>query len=328
MSKLRIGLIGFGAWTKNAYLPALKHDGRAIITAVTASSEKTRQSAQQLLGDDVAVYESYEELLREAKPDVVMIAVPDSVHQAALTAAIEAGIPVFYEPPISDTREQIPVMIDRLLHATQVTCAHLELCFHPGIAYAVNLIKNETIGSLYSVTITLNANWGCPGDADLCLIDRISSWYVALLNQLTDSIPDRVLVLDGHGGTGRMQAASTGIYDYNGIWGIIKANVSSPDELSIMIDICGSKGDISINYFTGELCYRSMQHPEWIVENISPLKPYASWPGVRETISAFLDSVVNGKPSHGNAEIVAQLNRIGLAADESIDTGTWAEVRK
>ncbi|WMJ86831.1 Gfo/Idh/MocA family protein [Anaerocolumna sp. MB42-C2] len=328
MSKLRVGLIGFGSWVRKAYLPALQYDGRAVITAVTAATEKTRQLAGEILGNNVAAFDSYEDLLSHGDFDAVMIAVPDSVHQAVLTAALQREVAIFYEPPISHIRGQIPIMINRLLTSSQVTYAHLELCFHPGIEHAVNLIKSDTIGLLHNVAITLHADWGHSRDSDLCLMNRMSCWYVDVLNRIIGSIPKRVLVLDGYGCSGRMQNISTGIYDYNGIWGIFRANVSSPEGVSIIIEISGDKGDIYLNYFTGELRYRTMQHPEWIVEYISPLKPYADWPGVRENISSFLDCVISGEPSQGNAQTVAQLNLIGLASDKSIDTRGWVEVEK
>lgn len=328
MEKLRMGLIGFGSWGKEAYLPALHYDGRAVVTAVTAATEKTRRYAQQALGDAVEVFDSYEELLRRAQIDAVMIAVPDEAHQAALSAAIDSGIAVFYEPPVSHLREQIPVMINRLLAAPQVTFAHLELCFHPGIARAIQLIESDAIGSLQNVTVTLHADWGASKDSDLCLMNRMSCWYVDVLDRITGSVPKRVLVLDGHGGSGRMQAVSTGIYDYNGIWGIFKANVSSPEGVSITIEMVGSKGDICLNYFTDELRYRSLQHREWAIEHCSPLKPHADWPAVRETISAFLDAVIRREPGRGNAKNVAQLNLIGLAADKSKDTGCWVDIER
>jgi predicted dehydrogenase len=162
MSKLRVGLIGFGAWVRTAYLPALQYDGRAVITAVTAATEKTRQRAYEILSNDVSVFDSYEALLRYGELDAVMIAMPDDTHQAALSAALERGIPIFYEPPISHLRDQIPVMVNRLLAASQVTFAHLELCFHPGIKRAVALIESDTIGLLQNVTMTLHADWDVP----------------------------------------------------------------------------------------------------------------------------------------------------------------------
>lgn len=38
--KIKIGLIGFGSWVRRAHLPALEYDGRAIITAAAAATEK------------------------------------------------------------------------------------------------------------------------------------------------------------------------------------------------------------------------------------------------------------------------------------------------
>lgn len=110
--------------------------------------------------------------------------------------------------------------------------------------------------------------------------------------------------------------------------GYIQGKCKQSGRGSIIIEISGDKGDIYFNYFTGEIRYRNLQHPEWIGEYFSPLKPYADWPGVRETISSFLDSVISGEPNQGNAEAVAQLNLIGLASDKSIDTKGWAEVER
>lgn len=328
MSKLRIGIIGFGSWPKNAYLSALQYDGRAVITSVAAASEKTRRSVHDILGPHIAVFDSYEALLNEGEIDAVMIAVPEKLHQEALTAAIKKGIPVFYEPPIADTREQIAVMIELLLSASQITHANLELGLNPVIAEANNLIAKKTIGFLQNVTLELKANWGRekPG-LDLCLINSASCWYVDVINRIIGSIPNRVLLLDGYGIEGRRQTTSTGIFDYNGIWGTLKMNVNSAEKLSISVIISGDEGDIELDLLTGELRYRNLVHTAWIEETHTSLKPYADWPGVRESISTFLDSVVDGKTSPGNAKKVAQLNLIGLAADASKDSGAWAHIK-
>lgn len=332
MAKLRIGLIGFGAWVQSAYLPALEHDGRAKVAAVTASSEKTRQRARQILGDETAVFGDYTEMLERARLDAVMIAVPDSVHQAALAAVLDAGIPVFYEPPVSHLRRQIPVVCGRLLKSEQVTFAHLELGRHPAVTRAANLVKDGAVGRLQTATVTLNAGWGCAEDSDLSLIGRMSCWYVDVLNRIVGAVPKRVLVLDGHGSPGRMQPAATGVYDYGGTWGFFKANVASRGELSITIEIEGDAGKIAIDYFSGTLRYQGIlnaapgEAPSPVCEDCSPWKPYADYPAVHETVTAFLDAVVTGNASQGNVRDVAQLCLLGLAAEESKDSGTWAAV--
>jgi Predicted dehydrogenases and related proteins len=327
MKKLKIGLIGFGSWTRNAYLPALQLDGRAEISAITAASEQTRKKAKLIFGEKVEIYDHYETLLQNTELDAVMIAVPDAMHQTILMAAIASGIPVFYEPPIAITREQLPAMIEQLLRARQVTFADLELGFHPMIMKAIEMIKNKKIGNLHNVTISLNANWGNTV-SDMCLIDRMTCWYVEVLNRIMGAIPDRVLILDGYGSEGRMQTISEGIYDYSGIYGVFKANINSPEELSLQIEILGDQGKIEMDYFKGELQYCSLQQKEPLMETCSPLVPIADWPGVRETVSAFLDCILNKEPVVGNAKKVAQLNLIGLAAEESKDTKNWATIKK
>lgn len=326
MTKMRIGLIGFGAWVQSAYLPALQYDGRAEVAAVAAPSERTRQRARETLGGQVALYSGYQELLQQAQVDAVMVAVPDFTHQEVLSAVLDTGLPVFYEPPVSHLRAQIPVMLRRLLAAPQPTFAHLELGFHPAVHRAAELVRSHAIGPLQSVSITLHAGWGCTENSDLCLIDRMSAWYVDVLNRITDSVPDRVLLLDGRGGTERMQSVSTGIYDYQGVWGVFRADVGRPGELAIVIEATGKTGSIEIDYFTGELTCRTAGSSKLVREDCPPARPYADYPAVRETVSAFLDAASgNGE---GNARSVAQLNEIGLAAERSKDTGTWADVKK
>lgn len=218
-------------------------------------------------------------------------------------------------------------MSDKILAAKQVTFAHLELGFHPAITRAKELIKNNLIGHLQNISITLHADWGCPDNSDLCLAGRMSCWYIDILNQLADAIPSQVLILDGSGNTGRMQPSSIGIYKYDNVWGIFNANVCCPSGLSLKIDIVGDCGSIYIDYFKGILEWQTVEKPHPVSENISPLKPYADYPGVREAVNSFLDAVSSQNVQKGNAKKVVQLNLIGLAAEESMDTGNWASVK-
>lgn len=154
----------------------------------------------------------------------------------------------------------------------------------------------------------------------------MSCWYVDMLNQIIGETPSRVLVLDGRGASGRMQPTSIGIYDYHGVWGILKMDVNRPDEVSIQVELSGSEGNATLDYFTGILTRQSRRNPERIDEEVFPLRPYADYPAVRETVSAFLDAVIHGDCSHGNAAKVAALNRVGLAAEASKDSGNWVTI--
>jgi predicted dehydrogenase len=324
---IRIGIIGYGVWVKNAYLPALRRDGRSEIVAISARSKRTLELIEKDFGKKITIFGDFRELLNSKNIEAVMIAVPDAMHAEIITAALDSRKHVFYEPPVAHTRELITEVIKKLVRAPQITHADLELALVPVITETSKLIKGKIIGNIQSAGIRLQSNWGPAPDQDINNINRLSVWYTHVLNVLLDSTPERVLVMDGYGTPGRLQCQSTGFYDYNGIWGELKVNIDSVEKLKIEIAIVGSTGEIFIDLLTGELKSRTKQNPAFKIEYFPAIKPYADWPGMHESISAFLDAIQNGKPSYANANVVANLHLIGMAAEESKETGNWANVK-
>lgn len=328
MPKIKIGIIGYGSWVKDAYIPALQNDGRAEIVAISARSEATINSIKKDFGNRVDIYQGYHGLLASTKIEAVMIAVPDSVHAEAITAALSSHKAVFYEPPLAHTRALVPKIIKKLLAAQQITHADLELALVPAVIKASELIKRKTIGKIQTASIRLQSNWGPDPNQDINNIGRLSVWYTHVLNTLLDSTPKRVLIMDGYGTAGRRQSQSTGFFDYNGIWGELKVNIDSAEELTINIEVVGDNGDIQIDILTGEMKIRTKRNPEWEVKVLPAIQPYADWPGMHESISCFLDAVESGLSSFANATVVANLHLVGLASEESKESGTWAIVKE
>ncbi len=326
MTKIKIGIIGYGSWVKDAYIPALQNDERAKIVGISAKSETTIRSIKKYFGNSIYIYQGYEDLLASTKIEAVMIAVPDSIHAEVITAALASGKAVFYEPPIAHTRALIPEIIKKLLSSPQITHADLELALVPAVIKASELIKRQIIGDIQTASIRLQSNWGPDPNQDINNISRLSVWYTHVLNVLLDSRPKRVLIMDGYGTQGRRQSQSTGFFDYNGIWGELKVNIDSADELTINIEVVGDNGDIQIDVLTGEMKIRTKRNPKWEVKSLPAIQPYADWPGMHESISSFLDAVESNIPGFANATVVANLHLIGLASEESKETGTWAKV--
>ena len=326
MDLLRIGIIGYGKWVRNAYMPAIKRDGRAKIVAATAASEASRKRAVSELGPDAQVFDDYDALLAGAELDAVMIAVPDFLHEATLNAVLDTGLPVLYEPPLSNKRENMKLALKRLFTAPQITHADIGLCYIPVVGRAAELIAKDALGVLQTANINLQSSWGPKPGFEISNINHMSSWYVDILNTILGASPGRVMMFDGHGVEGYRQSHSSATYDYNGVWGHIKANIASVGELDIRVELNGDDGDILIDMVTGELRMRTRKDPLWTVESWPAIQPYADIPGAHESISAFIDAVISDEPSHANAAHIAELHLIGLAADNSRDSGTWADV--
>ena len=56
MNTIRVGFIGFGAWTQKAYVPALKGNDKVELVAVAARSKESHSLARDILGDSFTSY--------------------------------------------------------------------------------------------------------------------------------------------------------------------------------------------------------------------------------------------------------------------------------
>ena len=341
---LRVGLIGYGSWTRMAYVPALRQDGRARIVSAAAPSAATQQRIHAELGSEVVVFANAAELLSGPPVDAVFIAVPDAVHEEALSAALDAGVAIFFEPPLANERQRIRPMLTRLLNAPQVAHADLEISFIPVFMEAVRRVQSGVLGQVRTVRIRLQSNWGADPASDLCTLNQLAPWYVDPLNRLLDATPSRVLALDGDSLPGRAQRQTQGHFDYGGVWGTVQVNLGSAVDLETTIEINGDDGDLRVDIFDSVLHQRTHRDSDWSVEYVAAIEPRAGWPGVHECVSAFLDAVADGPPLErspaaagsgaragapgpvADAPVVAQLQLIGLAAEASKDTGGWAEI--
>ncbi len=344
---LRIGLIGYGNWTRMAYLPALHRDGRAQIVSAAAPSAATQQRIASELGPKISVFSNSAALLEGPPVDAVFVAVSDAAHEEALTAALDAGVPIFYEPPLSNRRQRIRPMVARLLDAPQVTHADLEIGFIPVFIEAVRRVRDGVIGQVHTASVRLQSSWGADPEADLSTLNHIAPWYVDTLNRILGATPSRVLIFEGEGLPGRAQRQCQGLYDYGGTWGTVQVNLDCVVDLETTVEVNGEDGDLVVDLFSGELRQRTRSQSDWSVEMVAESEPRAGWPGMNECVTVFLDAVAGEPLAEGASEAggvnalrealgtgplpadarsVAQLHLTGLAAEASKDSGGWAEI--
>ena len=324
--RLRIGLIGYGGWTRTAYVPALAADGRARVVAVAVPSVASRERARRELGAGVVVYPDGGALLAGTAVDAVMVAVSEAAHATAIGAALDAGVALFYESPLADTRAAIPGMIERLRKARAPTHSDIELGFLPVVRRAAELVANGAVGAPQFAAIRMESDWGTRPDEDLCKVNQLAPWYVDPLDRVVGRQASRVLLLDGAGTAGRVQAQSMAQLDYHGVWGTFSVNTGAVAGPDMRLAVAGTAGDVRADLLTGELRWRSAASPTWRAETCPPITPVLGLPGMHECVRAFLDCVESGREGAAGRHRIARLHRVGLAAERSRDTGTWAEV--
>ncbi|MFG2514320.1 Gfo/Idh/MocA family oxidoreductase [Streptomyces sp. NPDC048584] len=100
---LRVGLVGYGLAGSVFHAPLIAAtEGLALDTVVTSNPERQRQARAGF--PDVRVAATPDELFaRAGELDLIVIASPNRTHVPLATAALEAGLPVVVDKPLSGT---------------------------------------------------------------------------------------------------------------------------------------------------------------------------------------------------------------------------------
>ena len=327
MSKIRLGLIGFGDWTRSAYIPALRLDGRATVTAVAAPSAETRDRALAELGPGIAVFPSASELLAAADLDAVTVAVPDRAHEPVLADALASGLPLLFEPPVASDRPGVERMLDALRAAPQLVHPDLELSYLPVVARLSEALDAGAIGQPQTAKVRLQAGWGHPPRHQLSVVHMLAGWYLDMLDRVLGRTARRVLVLNGNDAPGLMQTRAIAHLDYVDVLGAFQVNIGAVGPLRIDLEVNGTDGDIVCDPLAGAWRLRTREFPHWRLERQPALEPPAGWPGVHECLRAFLNAVEQGRNDTDLRDAIIRQHEVGLAADRSCETGAWEDIR-
>lgn len=106
MNTVRLILAGFGAMSKLAWYPLLrKTEGVELAACVDPVMEAFREEIETGRLSKNCCFESFEEAVAKVRADGVIVVTPPEQHEAVVTAALKAGLPVLCEKPLAPTIE-------------------------------------------------------------------------------------------------------------------------------------------------------------------------------------------------------------------------------
>ena len=117
-SRIRFGLIGYGAWGSH-HARAIAATEGAELVAIAARSEKTRATAQ-VDHPTAHIYEDYRTLLQREQLDVVDVVLPTYLHYEVARAVLESGRHLLLEKPMAPRLAECEELI--ALAAAQGKC--------------------------------------------------------------------------------------------------------------------------------------------------------------------------------------------------------------
>ena len=324
---MRVGLVGYGNWARDAYVPAVLDDAGVAIGAVAARSEETRRLASERFGAGAALFDDPFRLVREAEVDAVMIGLPSELVSDVAIAAMMTGKHVWIEPPPpGDAR--IAALLDLAGRSGLVLHADLELRYHPVVAAIAGLLEDK-LGPALSVRVVQNCNWAMTWDEDAvkrgAMASGLSIWYLDPIDALIGRQPRRVDVIGARPRFERAVETGSALVEYDGAVGEWSFNFRSPSGLSLRLEVAALEGEAEADLMTGRYRYRAGS-PDWVEAEAPPAQPAYGFVGIRECVAAFLGAVRGEGHSLTGPEVMRRVHDASTAFDESVKSGASAEV--
>ncbi|MFT4176293.1 MAG: Gfo/Idh/MocA family oxidoreductase [Luteolibacter sp.] len=145
---MKIAVIGAGAWGKN-----LVHNFAELgVLSAVADAVAGNREAIALKFPKLPLYESAETLLASEKPDAIAIATPPHTHYPIAMAAMERGIDVFVEKPMTlDVTEAECMKAYADTHDRILMVGHL-LLYQPAIDFIKHYLDQGKLGKVHTLT--------------------------------------------------------------------------------------------------------------------------------------------------------------------------------
>lgn len=271
-------------------------------------------------------YFSFEEMVKEAKPEVVSICLPTHLHKEYVMKAADLGIHVICEKPIAPTLEESREMIAYCeAKGVRLFVAHV-VRFFPSYKNISNKVKAGAVGSLGVIhTKRIGSH---PGALKPWYKDISKSGGVIMDLMIHDL--DYVRSIAGDVKSVYAIGRTTDDVDYalvtlrfeNGAIANLEAFWGYPGAFTTAVEVSGNKGVIRFNSAdSATVKVRKAADPSTGTDAIAKdLSPHLHDPYYYE-LQNFLNSISSGEPSEVTAEDGYEAVRLSLAALESLRTG-------
>lgn len=146
-NEIKVGLVGAGAVTQVEYLPVIEQNKELKLVAVCESNREKVDvlSNRYYIGE---IYTDYEQMLREANIDVVIIATPNYLHTPMAISAIEYGKDVLCEMPLGLDANEVNDLGKVVDASDNILMSAFNGRFRPDVQILKDLISKGELGRI------------------------------------------------------------------------------------------------------------------------------------------------------------------------------------
>lgn len=313
MTYEKIGLIGFGNWIIDAYLPFISSSRNIKVTHISTKTQNSLDKAKLIFGEQANYTLDYKKLIQDESLDLVILSVPDEIHGDILLEILSRDIDCVFEMPLTLNQKNTEKIISKIKAQNNLMIPNLEMSYLPIVNFLKSVIQEKKYGKILSSRLLLSANWW-PGFG----IYSSSAWYIDVLNKIFDSIPLKVLSKVEKKSKFPSESKGTAILDYEDFTAEWEFDMESKNGLSVVLDLFFEEKNMKINLMTSEIISENNKKIEFF-------EPFHGWPGMNE----FLKSIFNSSNKHQKTKYIREiesLQNIANALELSMNTNQWVKI--
>jgi predicted dehydrogenase len=143
--KHSVGVIGLGFG--RAHIAAFQANGCEVVAVCQRDQETARAVAARY--NVASVFARWEQMLEQAKPEIVVIASPPNLHREIALRALEQGAHVLCEKPLAMTAAEGRDMVAAARRARRVAMTSFNWRFIPAMQRFHSLVEQGSVGRLF-----------------------------------------------------------------------------------------------------------------------------------------------------------------------------------
>ncbi|MBI4551611.1 MAG: Gfo/Idh/MocA family oxidoreductase [Candidatus Latescibacteria bacterium] len=156
---LRVGLIGLGGVCAAVHYPGFARIPGVEIAGLCEANAEQLARRQREWGI-AAGFTDAQELLKQVKPDAVVISTPNVSHREQVLRALDAGCHVLCEKPLGMTVPETVEMYDAARASGRRHMTAFTYRFVPGLTYLRSLVRTGALGEIRHARIQRLHDWG------------------------------------------------------------------------------------------------------------------------------------------------------------------------
>ncbi len=180
---MRLGLIGAGRWGKR-YIATINQIPGIALSHLASRNPESRQ----LIRSGCKLTADWRDVATSRELDGIILATPPSTHFEMAVAAIQTGVPVLIEKPMTLSVEEAHALVKTAIeHKVLVMVGHTHLY---SAAFRRLMAQGESLGQLLEVRST-GSNWG-PFRPDTPMMWDWAPHDLAMCLELFGSVPPSI----------------------------------------------------------------------------------------------------------------------------------------